>query len=120
MTIITRLLTAFYALIGLATGARSAVLGLDADVLPLDDNQFRFYAAIWFTVGLGLAYCVAFIRESTQLFRFLMLALVMGGVGRALGALEYPLETPMIVGIALEFVGPALLLVLQSRIAADR
>ncbi len=117
MTNVTRVLTALFALIALATGALAVVGGIAETSVPvLVDNEFRFFAGIWFAAGLGLAYCAATITESTKLFRFLMIAIFIGGIARAIGLTEYSPERKMIVGIAIETVLPSLLLIMQSRI----
>lgn len=116
MLLITRIGTALFSLLALATGARAmwAGLGLESSDILLDNNH-RFYAAIWFAVGAGLAYCVPYLSTSTALFRFLMLALMAGAAGRMLGWLHYSPEPRMIVAVVVEFVVPLLLIALQAR-----
>ena len=118
MLTIARIGTALFALIALASGGRAVFGGLAVDGVEQQlDNDHRFFAAIWMAVGLGLAYCVPYLRDSTALFRFLMLALMAGGVGRALGWLSYPPDTRMIVAVAIELVLPLVLMMLQATTA---
>ena len=58
------------------------------------------------------------IRTSTELFRFLMMALIVVGLGRAVGLMGYAPERKIIVGIAIEVIVPLVLLWTQSRIRA--
>ncbi|MFT5680919.1 MAG: hypothetical protein ACI8RZ_001825 [Myxococcota bacterium] len=117
MSVVVRILTALFALIALGTGGAGLLGGLgDAEVLPILDNNYRFFAGVWFTVGIGLAHCALKLEESTHLFRLLMLAIFIGGIGRAVGMLDVVPERRMIVGTLIETVLPALLILLQSRL----
>ena len=117
MLVATRILASLFALIALGTGFKDVFLGLvDVDAAAVVDNTFRYYAGIWAAVGLGLVWCVVRIRESTQLFRFLLIAIFIGGIARAIGLLDVPLERPIAVGIAIETILPVVLWFMQSRI----
>lgn len=119
MLVIARIGTALFALIALATGGKAAFGGLGlAEAAHQLDNDHRFYAGIWLAVGLGLAYCVPFLTQSTALFRFLMASIMVGGVTRAVGWTQYPPDRRMIVAVAIELVVPVILMVLQARTAS--
>ncbi len=119
MLIAARIGTALFAFIALATGSKAVVGGLKiAEATHQLDNDHRFFAGIWLAAGLGLAYCVPFLAESTTLFRFLMGTLMMGGVARAIGWMSYPPDRRMVVAVVIELVLPLVLLFLQSRVAA--
>lgn len=106
-----------YGLIAFATGGHAMFSGLGGDVEPMADNSFRFLAAIWVGVGVGFFVCAWRYRTETTLFRVLMVALFLGGIGRSLGLLHYPASTEMIVLIALELVPPLFLIPMQAALA---
>ncbi len=112
-----RIITGLLAIIGLVIGARGALAGLaGVDAPALLDNEYRFFAGIWFAVGLGLAYCVVYLKEAAGLFRGLMLALFCGGIARAIGLTAYAPEPPMVAAIAIELIAPVLLVWMQARL----
>ncbi len=120
MLIAARIGTALFALISLATGSKVMIRGLEAaDATHQMDNDHRFYAGIWLALGLGLAYCVPYLAESTGLFRFLMVSLMVGGVARAIGWSQYPPDRRMVVAVVIELVFPTLLVFALSRVAVS-
>ena len=118
MIIATRVLTSLLALIALATGALGLVNGLgDAAVEPILDNNYRFFAGVWFVVGIGLVHTVIDIKGSTKLHRLLMIAIAVGGIGRAIGMLDYAPERRMIIGTLIETILPVLLIWMGAKVA---
>ncbi len=117
MSAAVRILTALFALIAFGTGGAGILGGLGgADVAPILDNNYRFFAGVWFALGIGLVHCVVKPDETAGLFRLLMVAIFIGGIGRAVGMLEVVPERRMIVGTLIETVLPALLIFLRSRL----
>lgn len=118
MSLAARILTGLLALIGVGTGAKSIFFGLaESNAAALLDNGHRFYAGIWLGVGLSLLYCAVRWKSEdvTLLFRASMLAIMVGGVARAVGLLHYGAEPPMLVAIAIEWVVPVVAIALESR-----
>ena len=73
--LIVRIGSGLLGVIGLVTGALAvyggaaaklgdAAAGLDAVVLASLDNDFRFYAACWFLIGLALVLGAIMIKKS--------------------------------------------------------
>lgn len=114
MNTTVRVFTFLLGVIGLATGGASVLSGL-ADATPALDNTFRFQAGIWMAVGLGLLHSAVAYEKSEQLFRFLMQALIVGGLARAVGLLDYAPERAVVAPIIIELVVPTLLLVLRAK-----
>ena len=113
---IVRLFTALLALIGFAVGAKGMFLGLaELHAPPMIDNEYRFFAGIWFGVGCGFAYCLFHIRNCAAVYRGLMATVFIGGIARAIGALAYPSVDPqIIVAIIIELILPVILVRLQA------
>ncbi|WP_375559004.1 DUF4345 family protein [Bernardetia sp. OM2101] len=63
------------------------------------DNSHRFIAAIWASLSLAFFY-VAWSPSETTLFRFLMIALFIGGIVRAVALINYR-PTPVIIAVIL-------------------
>ena len=118
MIVIVRVLTSLLAVIAVVIGGRGVLFGLsDVQASAVLDNEHRFFAGIWFGVGIGLAYCVVHLRESTLLFRGLMLTIFVGGMARIIGLGSYEPEAQIIAPIAIELIAPTLLVWMQSRVA---
>lgn len=111
-----RVFTFLLGVIGLVTGGASISSGL-VDAAPLVDNTFRFYAGIWMAVGLGLIHAAVAYEKSEQVFGFLLRAVFVGGLARAIGLLDYPPEPRLLVAIAVEIVVPLLLLKARAHAA---
>jgi len=93
MKIAVRIMAALLTLIAFGIGSTSVMKGLGGtNAAPLVDNSFRFFAGIWFAFGFGLLYCLIHVEKSTLLLRFLMLAIFMGGIARAIGLMHYSPE----------------------------
>jgi len=114
MLIAARILTGLLALIALGTGLKGSFSGLEVEATAVVDNTFRYYAGVWAGVGVGLAYCVAYMPQATDLLRFLMLAIFIGGIARAIGLTTYEVvERKIFVGILIETIVPLLVVGLQ-------
>ncbi|NJO90937.1 MAG: DUF4345 domain-containing protein [Chloroflexia bacterium] len=82
---------------------------------PMTDNNHRYVAAIWMATSLAFFY-VAWNPSETALFRFLMIALFIGGIVRAAALVNYPATPFLIFLIAIELIPPALMLWFHSKL----
>jgi len=124
----------FLALIALVTGAMDLFHGvrsqeaLGANLTdkgfqdPMLDNVFRFFAAVWFGLGLQLLF---FVRDLPRYKPALMLLLgivVLGGVARLISMAQYGLpeaatgRTLIYAGLFAELIMAPFLMVWLSRI----
>jgi hypothetical protein len=111
----TRIGAGLCALIVLASGTKAVLFGLQgAGASDLLDNHYRFYAGVWVALGLGLAWCVLYLEQSTALFRFAMGAVMLGGLARVVGLSAYPPDAEMVAALVVELVLPPLLLTLHT------
>jgi Domain of unknown function (DUF4345) len=107
----------------LLLGARS--LRVVGSLIPLDalsdvvlDSQIRFLAAIWFGVGIILYWVIPSIDRQTTLFRLLMGAIFLGGIGRISSAVLLGIPPVQFIAvIMLELVGVPILVLWQSSIS---
>ncbi|WCL49923.1 DUF4345 family protein [Leptospira sp. GIMC2001] len=104
MLLFIRVFLLLYGIIALATGFMGATTHYNPDLsTPMQDNNHRYVAAIWASMSLAFFY-VAWNPSEVSLFRFLMIALFIGGTARALALINYP-PTPIIIfGILLELI----------------
>ncbi len=103
---------------GLAEIVSAGSLGnvAEADGYPLVDNVMRFLGAVMFTLGLGFIYCLSDVQNKTVLFRFLLLALFLGGLARLFGWSQSGVVQTTIPSTAIELIFPPVMYLLQSRI----
>jgi len=112
--------------IAILTGALNLIGGSDSlrildESLPAPfaavDSQIRFFGAIWLGFGVTLFWIISTIEKHTTLFRLLMAAIFLGGVGRLLSAIT--IETPPLLFVVLmvfELLGTPALIFWQSRL----
>ncbi|MFE3459826.1 DUF4345 domain-containing protein [Nocardiopsis aegyptia] len=106
------------ALIILTTGAMDVALGTaplpGEDAVPVNvDSNYRFFAAVWLTLGVALVVVAARVREpdSAPLLRLVCTAVVLGGLARVWSIVVAGVPDPMLLGLlGLEFVLPPILL----------
>lgn len=99
-----------YGIIALITGFMGATAAYNPKLsTPMLDNNHRYVAAIWASMSLAFFY-VAWNPSETSLFRFLMIALFIGGIVRALALVNYPPTPFMIFGILIELIPTATML----------
>lgn len=115
MLLTLRILIGFVGLIGLVTGSIWFLSGLGtlqspfgyslgsshSPSLVLIDNTFRFFGAVWLTIGVGLLISIRNPHHYTDIFRLAVVAVFLGGIGRIISAVS--------VGISPEMIGPTLL-----------
>lgn len=120
-----QVVTAILGLVPLATGV-IGMLGLEDPLyaaaklppFPLLDSNMRFFAGVWFGLGLAILWLVPRIERETVLFRFIWGAIFIGGIGRLLSILVagWP-PAPFIGFTALELLGAPLFVYWQHRVA---
>jgi hypothetical protein len=106
---------------GLAKLVSAGSLGnfTETDGYPLIDNVIRFSGALMFSVGLGFIYCFSDVQNKTVLFRFLLLAVFLGGLARLFGWSQSGFVSATIPSTATELVFPPVMYFLQSRLTTD-
>ena len=85
---------------------------------PVLDSNLRFLGGVWLGVGLALLWTVPAIEQQGTLFRWLSLAVFLGGVGRLVSWLVIgPPPRPYVGFLLLEIVGAPLFVYWQWRVA---
>ncbi len=116
MLLFIRIFLVLYGLIAAATGFMGTTAKYNAALTdPMTDNNHRYVAAIWMATSLAFFY-VAWNPSETALFRFLMIALIIGGIVRAAALINYPPTPFMIFGILIELIPTALMLWFHTKI----
>jgi hypothetical protein len=110
MLLFIRIFLVLYGIIALITGFMGATAAYNPKLsTPMLDNNHRYVAAIWASMSLAFFY-VAWNPSESSLFRFLMIALFIGGIVRALALVNYPPTPFMIFGILIELIPTATML----------
>jgi hypothetical protein len=115
MLLFIRIFLGLYGLISLGTGILGASASFDPGSSPMEDNNHRFVAAIWASMSLAFFY-VAWNPSEVALFRFLMIAVFIGGIVRALALKNYPPTPFLIFGILIELVPTALMFYMHNKL----
>ncbi|MDP4665957.1 MAG: DUF4345 domain-containing protein [Flavobacteriaceae bacterium] len=116
MLLFIRIFLVLYGLIAAATGFMGTTAKYNAALTdPMTDNNHRYVAAIWMATSLAFFY-VAWHPSETTLFRFLMIALLIGGIVRAAALVNYPATPFLIFLIAIELIPPVLMLWFHSKL----
>jgi len=123
----------FLALIALATGAMDLFHGvrsqeaLGANLTaqgfqdPMLDNVFRFFAAVWFGLGLQLIYFVRDLPRYKPALMLLLGVIALGGVARLISMAQFGLpeatagRTIIFAGLFAELIMAPMLMVWLSR-----
>ena len=110
MLLFIRVFLVLYGVIAIGTGFMGVTAPFNPEVTdPMTDNNHRYVAAIWAATSLAFFY-VAWNPTEVALFRFLMAALLIGGVVRAVALINYHPTPFLIFIILLELIPPVLLL----------
>lgn len=117
MLLFIRIFLILYGVIALGTGFHAMTRAYDPDVAPMADNSQRFVAAIWASMSLAFFY-TAWNPSSTDLFRFLMIALFIGGVVRAAALVHYAPTPAIIAVVLLELLPTPILWWMHARLSA--
>ncbi len=116
MLLFIRFFLALYGIIALATGFMAMTSAYDPGIFnAMDDNNHRYIAAIWAAMSLAFFY-VAWNPSETTLFRFVMIALIIGGVVRAVALINYPATPVLLFLILLELIPPAIMLWMHAKL----
>ncbi|PIY07995.1 MAG: hypothetical protein COZ18_14580 [Flexibacter sp. CG_4_10_14_3_um_filter_32_15] len=102
-------------IIALGTGFLGMTTSFDATTNPMQDNNHRYVAAIWASTSLAFFY-VAWYPSEIALFRFLMIALFIGGIVRAIALINYRPTPVIIFGILLELIPNTLMLWMHTKL----
>jgi hypothetical protein len=81
----------------------------------MTDNNHRFVAAIWMATSLAFLY-VAWNPSEIALFRFLMIAVFIGGIIRIYGLQFYSATPTIIFGILIELIPTAIMLWMHTKL----
>ncbi|TDF42244.1 DUF4345 domain-containing protein [Alteromonadaceae bacterium M269] len=89
-----------------ALGGGEVIFHAESLLRGFADNQYRFGFGVFFTQGLILLFFLRNIEEHATLFRFVMLALFIGGLGRlsnimAFGVVDSQVMGPMIIELVI-------------------
>ncbi len=115
MLLFIRVFLVMYGVISLATGFMGATSPFNAAEGAMADNNHRFVSAMWASMSTAFFY-VAWFPSEVALFRFLMIALFIGGLVRTAALVSYP-PTPIIIfGILIELVPTALMLYMHNKL----
>lgn len=116
MLLFIRIFLVLYGLIAAATGYMGTTAAYNPNITDaMTDNNHRFVAAIWMATSLAFFY-VAWNPSETALFRFLMLAVIIGGIVRAVSLINYPATPFLIFLIAIELIPTALMLWFHTKL----
>lgn len=108
MLLFIRIFLVLYGLIAIASGFKGMTVPYDSATAPFADNSHRFVATIWASTSLAFFY-VAWHPSEVALFRFLMIALFIGGIVRAIALVHYPPSRLITAGILLEIIPTAIM-----------
>lgn len=116
MLLFIRVFLVLYGLIAAATGFMGVTAKYNSAVTdPMKDNNHRYVAAIWMATSLAFFY-VAWNPSETALFRFLMVAVFIGGLVRAAALVNYPATPFFIFLILIELIPTTLMLWFQAKL----
>ncbi|WP_421948646.1 DUF4345 family protein [Phaeodactylibacter xiamenensis] len=116
MLLFIRVFLVLYGLIAAATGFMGTTAKYNSAVTdPMTDNNHRYVAAIWMATSLAFFY-VAWNPSETALFRFLMVAVFIGGLVRAAALVNYPATPFFIFLILIELIPTTLMLWFQAKL----
>jgi hypothetical protein len=116
MLLFIRVFLVLYGLIAAATGFMGATAKYNSAATdPMTDSNHRYVAAIWMATSLAFFY-VAWNPSETALFRFLMVAVFIGGLVRAAALVNYPATPFLIFLILIEIIPTTLMLWFQAKL----
>ena len=84
---------------------------------PLLDSNLRFFAGVWFGLGVAILWLVPRIESQTVLFRVVWGAIFVGGIGRLLSMILIGMPPlPFVAFTLLEIVGAPLFIYWHYRV----
>lgn len=116
MLLFIRIFLVLYGLIAAITGFMGTTATYNAAYTDaMTDNNHRYVAAIWMATSLAFFY-VVWNPSETALFRFLMVAVFIGGIVRAAALINYPATPFLIFLILIELIPTALMLWFHTKL----
>jgi hypothetical protein len=116
MLLFIRIFLMLYGVIALGTGFLGITASFNPSInTPMQDNNHRFVATIWAAMSLAFFY-VAWYPSEVALFRFLMVAVFIGGVVRALALINYSPTPLLIFGILIELIPTTLMFWMHTKL----
>lgn len=116
MLLFIRIFLVLYGFIAAATGFMGVSAKFNASLTDsMTDNNHRYVAAIWMATSLAFFF-VAWNPSETALFRFLMVAVFIGGIVRASALVNYPATPFLIFLILIELIPTALMLWFHTKL----
>jgi len=119
MLLFIRIFLILYGLIAAATGFMGTTAKFNAALTDaMTDNNHRYVAAIWMATSLAFFY-VAWNASETALFRFLMVAVFIGGIVRAAALINYPATPFLIFLILIELIPTVIMLWMHNKLLSS-
>jgi len=116
MLLFIRIFLILYGIIAAITGFMGATAKFNSTIIDaMTDNNHRYVAAIWMATSLAFFY-VAWNPSQTALFRFLMVAVFIGGIVRAAALINYPVTPFLIFLILIELIPTSLMLWFHTKL----
>ena len=116
MLLFIRIFLILYGVIAVATGFMGMTSSYDPAITDaMQDNNHRYVAAIWASMSLAFFY-VAWNPSETALFRFLMIAVFIGGIVRAVALVNYKPTPFLIFLILIELIPTALMFWMHNKL----
>lgn len=98
-------------------GGGPLIFAEDSVLRGFADNQYRFGFGVFLAQGIALLYFLSHIEKHAVIFRFVVLALFVGGLGRLSNIVEFGVVDQQVVGpTVIELVIVPLLLLWHQRI----
>ncbi|MBG0566141.1 DUF4345 domain-containing protein [Actinoplanes aureus] len=113
------------AVIPIGTGLMDMLLGAgtlpsDQDLNPDLQSNYRFFATMWFGLGLAILWIVPRVETAVQPLRAVTALVFLGGLTRVLAMVVDGMPHPMFVAFtALELIAPPILVLWQNRVSAQ-
>lgn len=118
MQLFIRVFLVLYGLIAIVTGFMGVTAEFNSTSTDaIADNNHRYVAAIWMATSLAFFY-VAWKPSETALFRFLMVAVFIGGIVRAAALINYPATPFLIFLILIEIVPTAIMFWMHKHLSS--
>jgi len=88
-----------------ALNGAEMIVGTDSMLRGYADNQYRFGFGVFFAQGLALLFFLRNIERYISVFRFVVLALFFGGLGRLSNIMEFGLvDTQVLAPTVIELI----------------
>ncbi len=108
-------------LVPLGAGGAGMIMGpwmVTADAPPALDSHFRNLSGLLFAIGVGFLTTVPHIETQGQRFRLLAAIVVVGGIGRLMGAMSgESVPGAMLAALAMELAVTPVLALWQHRVS---